>query len=109
MSCFTSFDCEAVDGAGNVIIAGNENGWRAAPPMSVDPGQKLTDVSCVARATGTQGTDGFCAAVDDRGQAVVSSDPLAGQRSSWSAPAAISGGIPLGAVACPSTSLCAPW
>lgn len=64
--------------------------WSA--PASIDPGSRLTSVSCASSS--------FCVAVDEAGKAISYNG------SSWSAPVTIDGGHNLGSVSCPSSSFC---
>ncbi len=77
------------------------SGWSASAVIDSLGGSQpgLNSVSC---APGTS----FCAAVDDQGNVVTSSDPAAGA-GAWSAPATIDPGSSLTSVSCPSRSFCA--
>jgi hypothetical protein len=66
-------------------------------PAQID-GQALSSVSCPSSS--------LCVAVDDAGDAVVSTDPGIAGRASWSQPFPIDPGKKLSSVSCPSSSLC---
>ncbi|TMK27319.1 MAG: hypothetical protein E6G62_00365, partial [Actinobacteria bacterium] len=95
ISCSSESLCVAVDRSGNALSSGDvtspEAHWAAT---SIDKGQSLVSVACVAR---------MCVAVDSAGRALTSTSPLAG---AWSAPLPIDGGTALTGVACASESLC---
>jgi hypothetical protein len=98
-SCPSRSLCVILGNSGGNVLVSTHPGPspRAWKRIAIDPGgARLTGVACASTK--------LCVAVDDHGNAIVTSHPT-GRAGAWhSAP--VDGGEPLAAVACASSSLC---
>ena len=98
MSCAPSgFLCVGGDANGDIVTSTSENDWLV--PVNVDQSfyPRIDGVSCPSVS--------FCAAADDDGNVMTSTDPTGGT-SKWTPPADIDANFPLAGIACPSSGFC---
>ncbi len=90
--------CAAVDDSGNVVMSSSPASSSWPPPMSIDPGNYLSGVSCP--------TTTLCVAVDSAGNVLTWQPPTGQQTTGWSPPTDIDGSRYLTSVSCSSVDLC---
>jgi hypothetical protein len=106
VSCPSSALCVAVDDQGNALTSTDPSAGPAASWSTLDVDRTAALTSATTALNGVScASAALCVAVDNRGDALISTDPSAGPAANWSA-VDVDGTTALSSVSCPSVSLC---